>query len=83
MQLAHRLPLVFVLILITTLIFLPLVNGVSDGRNNEMDIYYAHLGAATGTSPQPPVTLVAITGSVVIAIVVILIYARRRRSIME
>ncbi len=55
----------------------------SDGRNNEMDIYYAHLGTAAGTSPQSPVTLVAITGSVVIAIAVILIYARRRRSILE
>ncbi|MHA1933682.1 MAG: sialidase family protein [Candidatus Thorarchaeota archaeon] len=51
----------------------------SDGRNNEMDIYYAHLITAATTSP-PPLALAAITGSVVLAIAVILIYAKRRRS---
>ncbi|MFW9813700.1 MAG: hypothetical protein ACFFF9_14665, partial [Candidatus Thorarchaeota archaeon] len=52
----------------------------SDGRNNEMDICYAH-GVNETTAYPDMVTI--ITGSVIFAVVIILIYAIRRRSSKE
>jgi hypothetical protein len=49
----------------------------SDGRNNEMDIYYAH--GVTAATIQPEIVTI-VTGSVVFVIVVILIYTIRHRS---
>ncbi len=49
----------------------------ADGRNNEMDIYYAY---GTTAATTPPETVIIISGVVIFVIAVILIYAKRNRN---
>lgn len=51
----------------------------SDGRNDEMDIYYAH-GRAAQTTPGliPPEVMISIAGVCLLAVIAVLVYAKKR-----
>ncbi|MHA2143362.1 MAG: sialidase family protein [Candidatus Thorarchaeota archaeon] len=51
----------------------------SDGRNDEMDIYYAH-GLATGSTPEliPVEVVIALVGVSMLVVIVVLAYAKKR-----
>ena len=51
----------------------------SDGRNDEMDIYYAH-GLATESTPEliPAEVVIALVGVSLLVVIVVLAYAKKR-----
>ncbi|UCH03987.1 MAG: exo-alpha-sialidase [Candidatus Thorarchaeota archaeon] len=50
----------------------------SDGRNDEMDIYYAHGLAAESTELFPAEVVIALVGVFLLAVIVVLAYAKKR-----
>jgi hypothetical protein len=51
----------------------------SDGRNDEMDIYYAHgLAAESTTDLIPAEVAIALAGAFLLVVIVVLVYAKKR-----